>query len=158
MNIYVGNLSRTISEDALRKLFETFGAVTTVRLIKDKFTGEARGFGFVDMADDAQAKQAIDQLNNSEFEGQMLRVNEARPQEKRFDRGGGSRSGGGGGGRFRDSSRGPRSGGYSNDFGRRNGGNGGGRSRDRFGGGNGQGSSGSFGGGDSSYGGGDSEY
>lgn len=96
MNIYVGNLSRMVTEDALRQLFEAFGQVSSVRIIKDKFSGEPKGFGFVDMANAEEAQKAINQLNSTEFEGQKLKVNEARPPQQRPMGGGrGPRNGGG---------------------------------------------------------------
>ena len=117
MNIYVGNLSRDVSEDDLRQAFEGFGQVASAAIIKDKFTGESRGFGFVEMPEKAEADAAIGGLNGSDLKGRTLNVNEARP---RVDRGG---SGGGGG-----AGRGPRGGGggYGGGGG---GGYGGGRSR-----------------------------
>jgi RNA recognition motif-containing protein len=81
MNIYVGNLSRHVTEETLRSLFEEFGAVTSVKLIKDKFTGAPKGFAFVEMGSSNEAQQAIAALNGKEVEGQRLRVNEARPRE-----------------------------------------------------------------------------
>ena len=97
MNIYVGNLSRTVTEDALRKTFEAFGAVSSVKIMTDKFTGEPRGFAFLTMEDDEQAQQAINGLDNSDFEGQRIRVNTARPPQPRTPgQGGGFRSNGGG--------------------------------------------------------------
>jgi RNA recognition motif-containing protein len=99
MNIYVGNLSYTVSEDDLRAAFEAFGEVTSVSIIKDKFSGESRGFGFVEMAGKEEAEAAIRDLNGKELGGRELNVNEARPrQQGRGDRGG---RGGGGGGRRR---------------------------------------------------------
>ena len=122
MNIYVGNLSRTVTEETLRKLFEGYGAVSSVKIMTDKFTGEARGFGFLTMEDDVQAEEAIAALNNSELEGQRLRVNTARPPEARPARTGGPRTGGGFGGGSRDRFGGPRSsGGSSNGGGYRGG-------------------------------------
>lgn len=102
MNIYVGNISRTTTESSLKSLFEQFGQVTSVKVIKDKFTGDPRGFAFVEMSSDSEAQEAIAQLNGQEFEGSRLRINEARPREARpmGDRGprtGGNRSGGFGG-------------------------------------------------------------
>lgn len=99
MNIYVGNLSRTITEEALRNLFEQHGEVASVRVMKDKFTGEVRGFAFVTMPSDEQAQQAISALNGTEVEGRKLTVNEAREPERRSPMGGsrfGSRGGAGG--------------------------------------------------------------
>ncbi|UCC49754.1 MAG: RNA-binding protein [Gemmatimonadota bacterium] len=94
MNIYVGNLSRDVTEDDLRQAFEAFGQVASVSVITDKFSGESRGFGFVEMPVQAEAQSAIDELNGKEMKGRTLTVNEARPRsEKR--RGGGGRRGGG---------------------------------------------------------------
>jgi RNA recognition motif-containing protein len=101
MNIYVGNLSRLVTEEKLRQLFEQFGEVTSVKLIKDKFTGSPKGFAFVEMPDSNGSQQAISNLNGQELEGQRLRVNEARPREA-GSMGGGSR------GPRHQSSRGPR--------------------------------------------------
>jgi RNA recognition motif-containing protein len=83
MNIYVGNISTTVSEDQLRDLFSQFGQVTSVKLIKDKFTGDARGFAFVEMASNEEGLNAISKANGVELSGQRLRVNEARPREER---------------------------------------------------------------------------
>jgi len=98
MNIYVGNLSRSIGEEDLKKAFEAFGQVTSVTIIKDKFTGESRGFGFVEMPAKNEGDSAIAGLNGKELQGRALNVNEARP---RTDRAGGR----GGGGERRDSGR-----------------------------------------------------
>jgi len=92
-NIYVGNLSYNATEDDLRQAFAQYGDVSSVSLIKDRESGRPRGFAFVEMPDDAQAKQAIENINNSEIAGRRVTVNEARPRE---DRGGGRRGGGGG--------------------------------------------------------------
>ncbi|MCX5921824.1 MAG: RNA-binding protein [Candidatus Dependentiae bacterium] len=81
MNIYVGNLSRLVTEEKLRSLFAQFGTVTSVKLIKDKFTGQPKGFAFVEMGSANEAQTAITELNGQELEGQRLRVNEARPRE-----------------------------------------------------------------------------
>jgi RNA recognition motif-containing protein len=103
MNIYVGNLARTVTEEVLKNLFAQFGEVTSVKMIKDKFTGALRGFAFVEMPSSDEAQQAIAQLNGHALDGQQLRVNEARPMEqrpRRFDNnrsGGGSMGGNGGG-------------------------------------------------------------
>ncbi|GAB4347299.1 MAG: hypothetical protein Kow0099_29260 [Candidatus Abyssubacteria bacterium] len=106
MNIYVGNLSRDASEADLREAFEAFGKVTSAKIITDKFSGEPRGFGFVEMPVEAEARQAISSMNGKDFKGRSLTVNEARPREDRrggggggFGRGGGRGAGGGGGGR-----------------------------------------------------------
>ena len=92
MNIYVGNLSHEVTEEDLREAFEAFGQVESVAIIKDKFTGESRGFGFVEMPAKAEAQAAIADLNEKELKGRALNVNEARPRE---DRKGGGRRGGG---------------------------------------------------------------
>ena len=103
MNIYVGNISRTVTEDALRKLFEAFGAVSSVKIMTDKFTGEPRGFAFLTMEDEEQGQQAINALDNSDLEGQRIRVNVARPPQPRTPGTGGFRSGGSSQGGFRSS-------------------------------------------------------
>ena len=113
MNIYVGNLSRTVTEDALRKLFEAFGAVSSVKIMTDKFTGEPRGFAFLTMEDEEQAQQAINALDNSDLEGQRIRVNTARPPQPRTPgQGGGFRSNGGSQGGYRSSNGGSQGGGF----------------------------------------------
>ncbi len=96
MNIYVGNLSRNVTEEDLQQAFKDFGEVASVKMIKDRYSGESRGFGFVEMPDKAAAQSAIDGLNGKELKGQALKVNEARPQKSR-ERGGGGGGGGGGG-------------------------------------------------------------
>jgi RNA recognition motif-containing protein len=83
MNIYVGNLHYGVGEDQLSEVFEAYGEVTSVKIIKDKFTGNSKGFGFVEMADDEAAKQAMEALNNSEIQGRAMKVNEARQREER---------------------------------------------------------------------------
>ena len=93
MNIYVGNLSREVTEDELRQAFEAFGKVESVNVIKDKSSGEPRGFGFVEMPAKAEAESAIAGLNGKELKGQTLNVKEARPRPERR-RGGGERGGG----------------------------------------------------------------
>ena len=80
MNIYVGNLSWSTTEDELRQEFEAHGQVTSSTIIKDKETGKSRGFGFVEMANDAEGKAAIEALNGKELGGRALRINEARPR------------------------------------------------------------------------------
>jgi RNA recognition motif-containing protein len=103
MNIYVGNLSRETSEDELRQAFEAFGQVTSVNIIKDRYSGESRGFGFVEMATKSEAQAAINGLNGTSLGDRTLNVNEARPRAE-GGRGGGpyGRGGGfGGGGRRR---------------------------------------------------------
>ncbi len=93
MNIYVGNLSRDVTEEDLRQAFEAFGKVETVSIIKDKFSGESRGFGFVEMPAKAEAEAAIADLNGKEIKGRPIKVNEARPRPE-GRRGGGRRGGG----------------------------------------------------------------
>jgi len=95
MNIYVGNLSRQVTEEDLREAFEAFGQVATVTIIKDKFSGESRGFGFVEMPTKDEAQSAITGLNGKELKERTLNVNEARPRSE--GRRGGGRGGGGGG-------------------------------------------------------------
>ncbi len=83
MNIYVGNLAYTATEETLKQLFEEFGQVTTAKIITDKFTGSSRGFGFIEMLSEEEGQQAITELNGKDFEGRNLTVNEARPRESR---------------------------------------------------------------------------
>lgn len=83
MNIYVGNLPYKGTEDQLKALFEQFGTVDSVRIITDKFTGNAKGFAFVEMPNNQEAQKAIDELNGADFEGRNIKVNEARPREER---------------------------------------------------------------------------
>ncbi|MCD6081268.1 RNA-binding protein [candidate division WOR-3 bacterium] len=83
MNIYIGNLAREVTEDELRTLFEPFGEVTRVVIIKDRYSGESRGFGFVEMPSRAAAEKAMKELDGKEFRGRNLRVNEARPRTER---------------------------------------------------------------------------
>jgi len=97
MNIYVGNLSRDLSESELREAFQAFGEVTSASIIKDKFTGEIRGFGFVEMPNKAEGDAAIAALNGKELKGRNLTVNEARPRTDDRKRPGGFGGGGGGG-------------------------------------------------------------
>jgi len=94
MNIYVGNLSRETTEDELRQAFEPFGQVTSANIIKDRYSGESRGFGFVEMATKSEAQAAINGLNGTSLGERTLSVNEARP---RSEGGGGRRPYGGGG-------------------------------------------------------------
>lgn len=118
MNIYIGNLSGKTTEDDLREAFGAFGEVADANVIKDKFSGESKGFGFVEMPSKEEAEKAIEELNGSDLQGSPINVNEARPKADRGRRGGGGGGrggyGGGGGGR----------GGYGG------GGGGGGRGRD----------------------------
>ena len=93
MNIYVGNLSHNATEEDVQEAFTSFGRVSSVTIIKDKFSGEPRGFGFVEMPVQSEALAAIAGLAGKELHGRSLNVNEARPRTD--DRGRGSRSGGG---------------------------------------------------------------
>ena len=92
MKIYVGNMSYDTSEDDLRKAFEAHGQVDSVAIISDKYSGQSKGFGFVEMSNDAEAKTAMENLNDSDLQGRTLKVNEARPRND--SRGGGGRGGG----------------------------------------------------------------
>jgi RNA recognition motif-containing protein len=126
MNIYVGNLSWGLKDQDLANLFAPFGQVTSAKIVTDKFTQRSKGFGFVEMANDAEAQAAIAQLNGSEIEGRNLVVNESRPKQEGGGGGGFKKrsfGGGGGGGGFK---KGGGGGGYK-------GGGGGGYNRDRGG-------------------------
>jgi len=90
-NIFVGNLSFGATEGAVRSLFETYGTVDRVSIVTDRDTGQARGFGFVEMSNNAEGDQAIAGLNGRDLDGRAINVNEARPKE---DRGGGGGFGG----------------------------------------------------------------
>ena len=83
MNIYLGNIAWSMTEDTVEALFAEFGTVSSVKIITDKYSGRSKGFGFVEMDDDAAAQAAIDALNDSEHDGRNLRVNQARPREAR---------------------------------------------------------------------------
>jgi RNA recognition motif-containing protein len=109
MNIFVGSLPFSLEEAKLKELFEEFGEVTSVKIISDKYSGRSKGFGFVEMSDDEQAKKAIEGLNGSEVDGRSIVVNEAeerKPDSRRSNFGGGDRGGfnkgGGHGGRGGD--------------------------------------------------------
>jgi RNA recognition motif-containing protein len=93
MNIYVSNLGFNVKDEDLKEFFTPFGEVTSAKIISDKFTGQSRGFGFVEMSDDEAAKKAIAELDQASVEGRSIKVMEARPKEDRP-----SRPGGGGGG------------------------------------------------------------
>ncbi len=129
--LYVGSLPYSVDENQLREIFEPFGTVSSARLISDKFTGQSKGFGFVEFEDSDAADEAIAQVNGKEVNGRTLVVNEARPEAPRSGgRGGFGGGGGGGGGR----------GGFGGGGGGRGGfgGGGGGGGRDRGGGGRGR--------------------
>lgn len=103
MNIYVGNLPYSATENSMRELFETYGTVTVAKIITDKLTGSSRGFGFIEMPNADEAQKAIDGLNGKDFEGRKIVVNESKPRETtgydnrppRRDGGGYNRNGGG---------------------------------------------------------------
>jgi cold-inducible RNA-binding protein len=99
LNIYVGNLSFTTSESDLKEAFAAFGEVSSCNIIKDKFSGESRGFGFVEMPNKEEADKAISMLNGKDLKGRALKVNEAKPRTDR-PRGSGGFGGGGGGRRY----------------------------------------------------------
>ena len=84
MNLFVGNISKTVKEEALRALFTEFGEVTSAKILTDKYTGESKGFGFVDMLNDKHALEAIRKLTNAEFFGSKLVVSKARPKIDRY--------------------------------------------------------------------------
>ncbi len=100
MNIYVGNLSREVTEDDLKQAFEAFGKVDTIAIIKDKISGEPKGFAFIEMPEAAEAQAAMTGLNGKDLKSRALTVNEAKPKTDNRKSGGGGRGGfGGGGGR-----------------------------------------------------------
>ena len=129
MNIYVGNLVYSLEDQELQEIFSEYGQVSSAKIIRDQATGKSKGFGFVEMPNDDEARQAIEQLNQAELDGRALVVNEAREREQRPPMGGGqrrdfgnnNRGGGGGGGGF---NRGGGGGGFN-----RGGGGGGGFNR-----------------------------
>lgn len=137
--LYVGNLAYSVRDESLHSAFVQFGTVTSAKVMMDRETGRSKGFGFVEMASDAEAQSAINGMNGQALEGRAIVVNEARPREERP---GGFRSGGGGGGY----GGGGGGGGY--------GGGGGGGGRSPYGSGGGRGGYGSGGGGGGGYGGG----
>ncbi len=99
MNIYVGNLAFTVSEEDLKKAFEAFGQVASANVIRDQYSNQSKGFGFVEMPASSEAQAAISALNGKELNGRTLTVNEAKPRADR------NRSGGFGGGRHGGSGR-----------------------------------------------------
>jgi len=96
-NIFVGNLSFGTTEDSLRSAFEPYGNVDNVNIIRDRDTGQPRGFAFVEMSNDAEANTAINALNGKDLDGRSINVNEARPKAERSGGFGGGRGSGGGG-------------------------------------------------------------
>jgi RNA recognition motif-containing protein len=99
MNIYVGNLSKDVTDDDLQGLFSEFGQIKSVKVIRDLFSGESKGFGFVEMPGLTEAQKAINELNTKEVKGKKIVVNEARPKNENRRSGGGGRGGNRGGGR-----------------------------------------------------------
>ena len=93
-NIFVGNLSFTATEDAVRSMFEGHGTVERVSIVTDRDTGQPKGFGFVEMTNDAEAERAISALSGTELNGRALTINEARPKAERTGGGGGGYGGG----------------------------------------------------------------
>ena len=104
MKLYIGNLSREVTEEDLRKSFEDFGKIESVTIIKDKYSGQSKGFGFIEMSSKAEGQAAIDGLNGKDLKGKTLNVNEARP---RTESSGGRGGFGGGRGGFGGSRGGP---------------------------------------------------
>jgi len=96
MNIYVGNLAYSVTEEELREAFGAYGEISSCSLISDKFTGQSKGFGFVEMPNNSEADAAIKALNETPLKGRNIKVNQAKPRGDRPQRGGG----GGGGRRF----------------------------------------------------------
>jgi RNA recognition motif-containing protein len=84
MNIYVGNLDFKVNEDDLQKVFEEYGAVSSAKIIVDKFTGRSKGYGFIEMDDDSEAGKAIKDLDGSVMENREIVVNEAKPRRERY--------------------------------------------------------------------------
>jgi RNA recognition motif-containing protein len=87
MNLYVGNLALNVSENDLQQAFEAFGEVESVKIIKDRYSGESRGFGFVEMPSGAEAQSAMNGLNGTELKGLAIKVNQARPNKNKPRRG-----------------------------------------------------------------------
>ena len=87
MNLYVGNLALNVSENDLQQAFEAFGEVESVKIIKDRYSGESRGFGFVEMPSGAEAQSAMNSLNGTELKGLAIKVNQARPNKNKPRRG-----------------------------------------------------------------------
>jgi RNA recognition motif-containing protein len=125
LNLYVGNLPYSMNDQDLNDLFSQIGDVQSARVMSDRETGRSRGFGFVEMADDAAGREAIEKLNGSDCDGRALVVNEARPREER-PRGGGGGYGGGGRGGYGGGGGGGRGGYGGGGGGNRGGGYGGG--------------------------------
>ena len=92
MNIYVGNLPYELTKDELQEVFQQYGEVTSVNIITDRMTGRSKGFGFIEIAEEAKAMDAIDKLNGYSLKGRSLKVSQARPREQRNDRAGNDRN------------------------------------------------------------------
>jgi RNA recognition motif-containing protein len=118
MNLYIGNLSWSISEPELQQTFEAYGEVSSCKIVKDKMTNRSKGFAFVEMPNDDEANAAISALNGTDVKGRNISVNEARPREERPQGGGGGYRGGGGGGNRGGGGYGGGSGGYGGGGGR----------------------------------------
>lgn len=144
--LYVGNLSFSVNDEELQQAFSSFGNVISARIVIDKMSGRSKGFGFVEIEDDAGADSAISKMDGQEIGGRPVRVSEAKPQEDRPRREGGGFGGGGGGGRG-----GFGGGGGGNRGPRRDGGGNGGGGGGYRGGRDGGGNSGGYGGGGNSY-------
>ncbi|MFP4619899.1 MAG: RNA recognition motif domain-containing protein [Bacteroidales bacterium] len=86
MNIYIGNLNFTVDEDKLRRIFEKYGEVSSVKLIRDKDTGESKGYGFIEMKNDEEAKKALQEMNSQEIDGRHVKVNIAKPRKRNYRR------------------------------------------------------------------------
>ncbi len=133
MNIFVGSLPFSLEESELREFFEEYGEVSSVKIISDKFSGRSKGFGFVEMSDDEQAKKAIEELNGAEVDGRTIVVNKSEekkdgPRRSSFGGGGsgGYKGGSGGGGGYKGGSGGGGGGGYKGGSGGGSGGSKGG--------------------------------
>ena len=84
MNIYVGNLNYGITEDELREVFEKYGEVTSAKIISDKYSGRSKGFGFIEMSNDDEAKEAIENIDGTDVKGRNIKVNQARERNDNF--------------------------------------------------------------------------
>jgi RNA recognition motif-containing protein len=135
LNLYVGNLPYSVTDQELNEIFSEIGEVQSARVMNDRETGRSRGFGFVEMKNEDDGREAIEKLNGQDMGGRALVVNEARPREERPRSGGGGFGGGGGRGGFGGGNRGGGGGGRGG-FGGGNRGGGGGGGRGGYGGGN----------------------
>ena len=94
MNIFISNLSFRVNDEDLKQLFEEYGAISSAKVISDKYTGKSRGFGFVEMNNDEEAKKAIEELDRAEYDGKVISVSVARPKTESRERSGGGSFGG----------------------------------------------------------------